>query len=126
MPYGGNPASNKSDELRLLVGDTDADNPVLTDEEVAYYLAQAEDNALRGAWLAALDLAARFAKKMDKSIGETRISYSQQLQQYNDLANRLQARGGFNNSVKMAAPFAGGLDSPLRLQGEWGPTDRHI
>lgn len=123
MPYGEDPANDPTDEARLLVGDTDADDPLLTDSEWEYYMDQAGDVPKKAAYLVARVLQARYSKKLSKSIGRTRIEYSDLVRQFSDLATTLAEDGGRDDSIKVGPPLAGGMTNSLKLGGTWGPTD---
>lgn len=101
--YGGDPTANNRDEVRFLVGDTDTGDQLITDEEIAYAVAEAHTN--RGAAaLIARAVAAKFARRADKSVGDLRISYSQQHKHYLELAGRLESETAFE-----ITPYAGGI-----------------
>lgn len=106
MPYGDDPANDPADELRLLVGDTGT-TPLLSDNEVAYFLAQG-GAPLAGAVRAANALASRFAQLVDSSVGDVRKSYSQRAKQYRELAADLTARDAEGYDAA-PIPWAGGL-----------------
>lgn len=44
MAYTGNPESSPIDEIRFIIGDTDPDNPLFTDEELWYLYNHYFDN----------------------------------------------------------------------------------
>ena len=69
--YTGDPASVPVDAVRLYLGDTVAPF-VLTDEEIEFFLANADDEPLSAADLGAGAVAARFAGLMDASVGDER------------------------------------------------------
>jgi len=116
--YSGNPSLTTRDAVRFLVGDTDNVNQLVTDEEIAYALAQ-EGSAYIAAALIARGLAGKFSKYVDQSVGDLSISYSQRVTQYNDLAKRLEAQG----SSSLGIPFAGGISQADKTTRE-EDTDR--
>lgn len=62
--YSGNPGANAKDEVRWLIGDTDANNQELSDEEVLYCIA--ETTTARGAAIKAIDgLIAKYSYEVD-------------------------------------------------------------
>ena len=103
--YGGDPLANTRDELRFLVGDTDTSNQLLNDAEIAYANAQFPGNVKLAAAYAAKAIAAIFSRRADKQVGDLRITYSQQMKQYLDLAKKFEAEG----SRAGARPYAGGI-----------------
>ncbi len=109
MPYGDDPANDPEDALRLLIGDTTSP-ALLSDNEVAYFLAEGDDVALTGAALAAGALAARYAGLVDATEGDVSRSWSQKAKQFAELAKRLaeevmEAAG----SAAVPIPWAGGI-----------------
>lgn len=92
MPYPSysydGPASGPKDEVRFLVGDVGPDF-LLADEDLEYLLGE-YPQPLLSASHAARSLAARFASKIDRSVGELSVQYSQLMAHYTDLADRLQ------------------------------------
>ena len=94
--YGGNPSSPPRDEVRFLVGDTDTTNQLLTDEEIAYLLAQWNNSAYIAASHGCDSLASKFAAKSDysKSVGDLSIStqFGQQSDRYRSLGATLLAQ----------------------------------
>lgn len=94
--YSGNPLSSKRDEVRLLIGDTDVDpasDALMTDEEIDYLIVK-YNNAYKVGAEAAETIAAKFAKKADKTIGPLSISYRDQFDRYTILAQSLRQRAG--------------------------------
>ena len=87
------PATSTRDELRFMVGDTDTDDQLLSDEEIAYLLV-AWINVPVAASKAASAIAARFSRLADKSVGELRISLSQKVASYRQLAVDLMRQAG--------------------------------
>lgn len=108
MTYSGDPSSSTLDEVRFLLGDTNTAAEKLTDDEVNY-LITTWGTPIRAAHAGAMQLASVYAGKMDKSIGQTRISYSMLFNQYVQLAKELARRGGFTSAAMSAAPQSGGV-----------------
>jgi len=79
------------DKVRLLVGDTDPDAPLLNDDELDYFIdARADDEHLAAADVAEA-LAARFARKPDFSADGQSVS-RKQFDYYLKLAGELRQR----------------------------------
>lgn len=102
--YAGDPSMSDRDAVRFLVGDTDTDDQLVTDEEIAWQLTE-EADVYGAASTVAFAIAGRFARKADKSVGDLRVSFSQQVQQYRELAITLRQRQG----QSLAEPYAGGI-----------------
>lgn len=91
MPYGDDPENDPADELRLLIGDTDVADELLTDNEVDFFLADG-GSAIWGAIRAASAIAAKFARKVNSSAGSVSKALGDLMQHYLDLARRLEQR----------------------------------
>lgn len=89
--YDGDPSANTRDEVRFLVGDTDTNDQQLSDEEIAYLLAE-EGNVAGAAVAAVKGLLAKYARLVDKSVGDLKLSYSQRAGQYAKLLQTLERR----------------------------------
>ncbi|HLS55751.1 MAG TPA: hypothetical protein VK052_06720 [Zeimonas sp.] len=101
--YDADPTTNPRDAVRLLLGDTDPDDPQLSDAELDYLLAQ-QHRPLAAAAAGAELLAARYAREVDLQIGDTREQASQRWQHYRALAAQLRRR-----LALVARPLAPGL-----------------
>jgi hypothetical protein len=105
MPYGNQPASNNTDALKFLVGDQSTSSSL-------ELLSTAECNYLLGKWgspdaaapYAAEAIAADFADKVSKSVGDLRIDAQQQFEHYTTLAGTLRRAASFTG-----VPYAGGI-----------------
>jgi len=102
--YGNDPANSTRDELRLLVGDTDTSDQLLTDEEVAYYLAGNGDDALAAAPAACEGIAAHYSRQTDTVNQGLSVNASKRAAAYLTLANDLRDRASALGEV-----FCGGL-----------------
>ena len=104
-------------QVRFLVGDTDSSDQLITDEEVDYAITE-EGSTRSAAAMVADALAAEFARKADKQVGQLRIDLSQKAEAYAALAIRLRAR-----SASLALPTMGGI-SISRKETVEADTDR--
>lgn len=88
--------------VRLTIGDTDTTDQQLQNEEIRYLLATyggVTDASIH----AAEALAAKYARQVDKKVGDLSISASAKVEHYTTIASSLR------NSVSVAAlPYAGG------------------
>ena len=98
------PSASDKDAVRFLVGDTDTTDQQVTDEEIAYALA-AEGSVNQAAASIARSIAAKYARKVDKSVGDLKYSYSQRQKAYLDMADRLEK----DAAISGASPYAGGI-----------------
>ena len=119
MVYGGAPASNTNDALKLLVGDTStaASGELLSTGECAYFISN-YGGVRAAAPYAARAIAAGFADQGDKNVGDLRLAAQQKFEHYDRLASRLE--GG---AAVIAVPYAGGVSRSDKLSVEQN-TDR--
>jgi hypothetical protein len=87
--YNSNPLTSNLDAVRFLVGDTDITDTQLQDEEITYLLT-VEGGVRFAAYKAAKAIASKYARKVDRNVGDLRISFSQKYRQYLDLAQALK------------------------------------
>lgn len=102
--YSGDPSESDLNEVRFLVGDTDSTDQLLTDEEIEWALTEESNTILVAAKLARA-LAAKYSRKVDKSVGDLKISYSQLSKQFSSLADDLEDKGGIASGL----PYLGGI-----------------
>jgi len=115
--YTNDPENVQLDALRLAIGDLDGSDPQLTDEELNYYLTE-EGSTIKAAIAAVQGLIALYARKVDKSVGDLRLNYSQRLTSYEKLLKQLQTKG-----ITGVAPVAGGISKARKATVE-EDTDR--
>lgn len=84
--------ADKVSLTRLWLGDRDKDNPLFNDTEIEVVLS-VQPSPVQAAASLALARAATVARRVDKTIGKTRLSLSQEMQQWLDLAARLNSAG---------------------------------
>ncbi len=123
--YSGAPGTNAKDEVRFLVGDTDPADPLVQDEEINFVLTGFPDEAGRNNYQAASvvaeAIAARFARKADRSIGTLSVQAKQQHDHYVDVAKRLRGlavTGGRASGSIPGIPILGG-GGRTYLGGDW-------
>jgi hypothetical protein len=101
------PSANDRDKVRFKLGDTDTSDELISDEEIAYLLTlgTVQQAAAHGAEA----IAARFARKADKTIGDLALKLSQKAEAYWKLAAALwEDAGGKLPSLELV-PYAGGI-----------------
>lgn len=90
--YSGDPCLSKKDAVRFYIGDTDPNAPQLTDPEILYQLT-IYNNPMLAASVCARALATKYARKVNKRVGDLSINYSDIGKQYAALADELESRG---------------------------------
>jgi hypothetical protein len=114
-------------EVRYLVGDTDTNFQLLSDEDLEYHLTKSSNNVHKAAWQAAEELVTIYAKRADISVGPIRILNDQRFQHFKDLADRLKKAYLTPGGGKLAGMSAGAMVNPDALgctklgprEGEW-------
>lgn len=87
--YSGNPASSTKDAVRFLIGDTDTDDQLLSDEEINYTIT-ITGNVYESAHDCAYAVAASFARMAtSKSVGDLSLSYSDRAASFYQVADRM-------------------------------------
>tara|TARA_R110000824_G_scaffold237140_1_gene425937 strand:- start:3298 stop:3732 length:435 start_codon:yes stop_codon:yes gene_type:complete len=83
-------ATNKKDQVRLMIGDTTAADPLLQDEEIELYLLQNTDEVIPTAIECCEAIAAEFSRQADTTNGALSIKCSQRAKAYLILADRIR------------------------------------
>lgn len=115
--YGNDPENDSRDAVRLLTGDTDYDDPLLSDAEVDFYLSENGDNKYRAASEACRAIAAKLGRLPDFRAGSVYIVNRRD--GYLKLAEALSKKA----ITTTVAPFAGGI-SKANKQAYEANTDR--
>jgi hypothetical protein len=106
--YGNAPAvvagAANLDLVRLLIGDTDTNHQLLTDEELDFFISQ-QTNYYYAASLAADTCAARFAPSTQEKLGDWEGAYQQRYEHFVALAKELRHKAARNIRV-----FVGGIE----------------
>lgn len=105
--YSGDPNLSRLDAVRFLVGDTDIDDQLLSDEEIIY-IEESVSNIYIAGSRASEAIAGKFSRLADKSLGDYSISLSQKASAYLELAGRLSHRAKADLAKKVK-PYAGGI-----------------
>jgi hypothetical protein len=114
-----NPSASDLGATRFLIGDTDANYPQLTDEEINYLLTA--KGSVYAAAIAACDaLIGKYSRDVDVRFGPSSESNSQRKDAYKLLKTQLKS-AAISNGV--ALPFSGGI-SIADKQTQEGDSDR--
>lgn len=102
--YTNDPVSVPVDEVRLLVQDTDSTDPLISDEEINYFISKG-GTGVGAAYLAALSISAKFGRLADERTGQIEVKWSQRARAYAALAADLKRQMSLN---VCPMPYAGG------------------
>ena len=111
--YSGDPSGSARDAIRFLIGDTDTNDELLNDAEIAWINNQVtgSDTATTGIYTVAvracLTIASKFSRMADKSVGDLSVSMAQKAHAYRDQANTLKSLALAEGGVP--TPYAGGI-----------------
>lgn len=100
------PSASDKDAVRFLIGDTDVTDAALTDEEIAYALAQ-NPNIYAAAAICARAIAGKYATEVDTKFESVSVNYSQKAKAYYELAKRLERQAKTQGGLGI--PLAGGI-----------------
>jgi len=124
--YSGNPSNSTQDAVRFLVGDTDTNDQLISNEEIAYFVSEF-NNARRSASEAARAIAAKYARLMNRSIGGLSADFSAKYRQYLELADSLLSKeemkpvalfiSGYTKSAKEAVELDSDRESTFSRKG---------
>ena len=115
-----NPTSSNKDAVRFLVGDTEAADPLVTDEEIEFFLEEFPSSNYHAAAEVAESIAAKFSREVAHS-GDGLSYAAEQLQQnYAALAERLRKQGRRRFRSGMG-PYVGGIS---RREREMADADK--
>lgn len=121
--YDETDLTNRTNEVRFLVGDTDASDPLVQDEEIDRLLVLYPPIATKPAYLAAAAvadaIAFKFARLFDRSVGALQGSFSQKHQHYKALAETLRVAHQTNG---VGVPVQGAIVLAAPVLGGGGPT----
>lgn len=103
--YNDSELSSDLNRVRRLIGDVSSTSAEFSDEEVEFFID--EGNNIYGAVaLAAHSLAAKYADKVTKSVGELSISLSDKYEHFKSLAIKFEGLADLKGSPQI---YAGGI-----------------
>lgn len=113
--------NSDGEKVRLMIGDTDSANALLTDEEITYFITLG-GTIYAGAVLAARAVASKFSRLADTQIESVSVSNSQKAKQYFALADQLEKQGATLSGTG-GGPSATGISIAGMISAE-NNTDR--
>jgi hypothetical protein len=109
--------------VRFLIGDTDSTDYAITNDNIAFALAQAGNDVYLAASICARALAAKYANLVDTRFESVSSNYSQLQDNYNQLAMRLERQSKKFAANGLGIPLAGGI-SISEIDSVESDTDR--
>lgn len=117
--YDGNPdagstatADERRDAVRLILGDTDAADEQVTDEEIAFALDEESNNVYTAAILLCNSLVAKYARLVNLKFSDVSVNYEAKHKNYVALANRLRNQAAARG-LNIGDPKAGGIKESI-------------
>jgi len=101
--YSGNPKTSPKDAVRFLIGDTNSDDGLVSDEEITFSL-DMRGSPYGAAAEVCRSLAAKYARDADSSSRDMRESYSQRSSAYRSLVKAFEDKAQAQFAV---VPIAG-------------------
>lgn len=105
--YSGDPSTRDEDAIRFEIGDTDEDDQLLSDEEIAYAISIA-GTGLAGAAYCCEVLARKFSREADFTLGPLSIKAGQRAETFGAMAKELKAKATTLSSGN--GMYVGGID----------------
>ena len=111
--YSGDPSSSARDAIRFLIGDTDTNDQLLSDEEIAWVNTEASGSATAitdlydAGYRCCQAISAKLAREADKQIGDLSVKLSQRAAAYRLQGDDLKALSMRSSGVPI--PYAGGI-----------------
>ena len=111
--YSGDPDSSALNAIRFLIGDTDTNDQLLSNEEITWVNSQvtgnttSTDGLYEASYRCLLGIASKFSRLADQAIGDLRVSMSQKAKGAREQAEELKKLALREGSTP--TPYAGGI-----------------
>lgn len=91
-------------QVRLTIGDTDPNDPLMQDEEIQFVLGQAAGDVMSASVLCCDFLVRRFGKMASYSLGAYSVNYSKRAEVFRQLAADFRKQKALSGPPIMATP----------------------
>ena len=116
--YSADPSSSEKDAVRFLIGDTDEEDPLVSDEEIQWSLKHWSDHYMAAAAICD-SLAGKFAREVSVSADGISYSGNQIAQNFTQLGQQLRRLSTMER--KHGVPYVGGLSWKERAKDDSDP-----
>lgn len=116
--YSKNPGFSPKDNVRFLLGDTNEQDQLLHDEEIAYMLGENRSDPYAAALSGCEAIMAKLSRATDETVGSVSIKFSQRLAGYEKLLSTLRRRQAFSSGIR---PYSGGISRSDKRRMERDP-----
>lgn len=79
-------------QVRVIIGDTEEDDQIMSDEEILFALVEADEDTLRAAIKCCERISAKYAKKTNFKLGPYSVDLSRRAYMYKALAAELRGK----------------------------------
>jgi hypothetical protein len=117
--YSEDPNTSPKDYVRFLIGDTDREEPLISDQEIIVFLNNYNQGVIMSAIRCCETIAAKFSRRVNESVGQVKMDFSQAAKAYREMALDLRRRG----AIEDMKPYAGGISISDKLAQD-SNTDR--
>ena len=117
MAYAGDPVDSKTDELRLIIGDTSSPYE-LTDAEIEYFLSK-RSNIYYAGFDACEAIAAHYSNLTDLNSGGLSDTGSQKAKAWHDKASKLYEMATTKRSITGPVTSTGHMCPPTFHRGQF-------
>lgn len=120
--YSGDPSSSARDEVRYLIGDTNEDDQQLSDQEIAWAIAQYPSQGagypnFKAAILLVNGLISKYTSSVSKTVGSLSINRGDKATKYRELLVNLKEQAA--GTRKMGLPVLGGGGPTYLMGNDW-------
>lgn len=112
-------ANSPKDQVRLLIGDTNKNDPILMDGEIRWVLSRYNNASMNAAIRCCEIIISKFSRQVDETVGQVKISFSQRAKAYKDTLADLRQR----LATEDCSSYAGGISRTDKWTNEQN-TDR--
>jgi hypothetical protein len=113
--YSGNPSTSVGDQVRFLVEDTDPNEQLLSDEEIAYLLQSVDGKPYTAAAQGLWQVWVKLSRQADSSVGDVHKVLSRRAEHFEGLYREMQRRA---RAVEGSSIFDGSIDGSLLIDGD--------
>lgn len=99
-------AESKKDQVRLTIGDTDPDMPLMHDEEIDFMLSKPGSSVINVSILCVRRIIAKLSQVVDHKIGPESVSASDKVKHYRALLTQLLKEAASASTMSLSVPVS--------------------
>jgi hypothetical protein len=124
--YSKDPSASKLDECRFLLGDTNADTPILQDEEINYIIKQSGSNSTLMRYMLFNQAATIFARAIKRSLGPQSEDPTSRLKYYETEAAYYKQRLAINGISVPKYAYPKVFHKGMQNNPPWRRGSKHV